>query len=237
MPRLSYDVISVADQFTNPLGDRQVDLNHLEAPRIENLAITRDLFDTINLSDNDIRRLDNFPPLKRCKALLVGNNRVEKLDPGLVDALPNLETLVLTNNEISELGDLDVLGLWRGKANGAMGAQLGPNSGLMRVNLLENPVTKKKHYRAYVIHVCGKSLRFLDADRVTDEERREAEKLFSGKEGGKLFTELTSAKSTFVPGEGLDKKSKKDTKPREGTFWLQKADNCRSIKRARSKNS
>jgi U2 small nuclear ribonucleoprotein A' len=217
MPRLSYDVISVADQFTNPLGDREVDLTHLQAPRIENLAITRDLFDTINLSDNDIRRLDNFPPLIRCKTLLMSNNRVEKVDPSLADALPNLETLILTNNEISELGDLDVLSTWRGKATGAMGAQLGKHSGLIRVSLVDNPVTKKQHYRHYVIHCCGKSLRFLDFDRVTDQERLEAQQLFTGKAGDRLFVELTSSKSTFVPGEGLEQK--KSVKPLLGTIF------------------
>lgn len=45
-------------------------------PEIENLGATGDQFDTIDFSDNDIRRLDGFPYLKRLKCLLLNNNRI-----------------------------------------------------------------------------------------------------------------------------------------------------------------
>nr|CAD7417078.1 unnamed protein product [Timema poppensis] len=45
-------------------------------PVIENMGATLDQFDTIDLSDNDIRKLDGFPLLKRLKCLLLNNNRV-----------------------------------------------------------------------------------------------------------------------------------------------------------------
>lgn len=45
-------------------------------PEIENLGATGDQFDTIDFSDNDIRKLDGFPYLKRLKCLFFNNNRI-----------------------------------------------------------------------------------------------------------------------------------------------------------------
>lgn len=45
-------------------------------PVLENLGATLDQFDTIDLSDNEIRKLDGFPLLKRLKTLLLNNNRI-----------------------------------------------------------------------------------------------------------------------------------------------------------------
>lgn len=43
---------------------------------IENLGATLDQFDAIDFSDNEIRKLDGFPLLRRLKTLLVNNNRI-----------------------------------------------------------------------------------------------------------------------------------------------------------------
>lgn len=40
------------------------------------MGATLDQFDTIDFSDNDIRRLDGFPFLARLKCLLLNNNRI-----------------------------------------------------------------------------------------------------------------------------------------------------------------
>lgn len=45
-------------------------------PVLENLGATLDQFDTIDMSDNDIRKLDGFPLLKRLKSMLLNNNRI-----------------------------------------------------------------------------------------------------------------------------------------------------------------
>lgn len=45
-------------------------------PQIENMGATLDQFDTIDFSDNDLRRLDGFPFLPRMKCLLLNNNRI-----------------------------------------------------------------------------------------------------------------------------------------------------------------
>lgn len=36
----------------------------------------QDQFDTIDFTDNDIRKLDKFPLLKRLKHVLLSNNRI-----------------------------------------------------------------------------------------------------------------------------------------------------------------
>lgn len=45
-------------------------------PQIENMGATLDQFDTIDFSDNDLRRLEGFPFLPRMKCLLLNNNRI-----------------------------------------------------------------------------------------------------------------------------------------------------------------
>jgi U2 small nuclear ribonucleoprotein A' len=45
-------------------------------PEIQNMGATLDQFDTIDFSDNDLRRLGGFPFLNRLKCLLLNNNRI-----------------------------------------------------------------------------------------------------------------------------------------------------------------
>jgi U2 small nuclear ribonucleoprotein A' len=86
----------------------------------------------------------------RLKSLSLANNRIGRIDSQLDDYIPNLATLVLTNNLIQELGDLEPLTKCRK---------------LEYLSLLDNPVTKKKYYRLYIIHKIP-SIRVLDFKRV-----------------------------------------------------------------------
>lgn len=43
---------------------------------IENLGATLNQFDTIDFTDNDIRRLDGFPSMTKLKSLLFNNNKI-----------------------------------------------------------------------------------------------------------------------------------------------------------------
>lgn len=110
------------------------------------LLILQDLNDTIDFTNNDLRVLGNFPRLIRLQHLLLANNRIHRIEPNLHEHVPNLTTLILTNNSIQELGDLACLANCRR---------------LTYLSLLDNPVTKKKHYRLYLIHKLPK-LRVLD---------------------------------------------------------------------------
>merc|ERR1719379_2749197 len=91
------------------------------------------------------------------------------------DPLPNLKALILTGNKLEKLVDLEPLTRLKN---------------LERLSLLENPVTKVKHYRPYMIHKCSKSLRILDFNRIKDKERKAAGLLFAGERGRKLLEEI-----------------------------------------------
>ena len=70
---------------------------------IENLAATQDQFDVIDLSDNEIKKVECMAVLKRLNTLLLHNNRVTRISESLGKTLPNLTALVLTNNLLSTL--------------------------------------------------------------------------------------------------------------------------------------
>lgn len=53
------------------------------------------------MSDNDLVRFANMPLLSRLHALLLNNNRLAKIETGLGAFLPNLTTLLLSNNKFT----------------------------------------------------------------------------------------------------------------------------------------
>lgn len=56
--RITPDLVAQSPQFTNPLKDREIKLRAYKIPAIENLGATQDQFDTVDLSDNEIRKLE-----------------------------------------------------------------------------------------------------------------------------------------------------------------------------------
>uniref|UniRef100_A0A1A8G215 Small nuclear ribonucleoprotein polypeptide A n=1 Tax=Nothobranchius korthausae TaxID=1143690 RepID=A0A1A8G215_9TELE len=184
MVKLSAELIEQAAQYTNPVRDRELDLRGYKIPVVENLGATLDQFDTVDFSDNEVRKLDGFPLLKRLKTLLMNNNRVCRIGENLEQCLPSLRELVLTNNNIQDLGDLDPLASVKT---------------LTLLSLLRNPVTNKKHYRLYVINKIPQ-IRVLDFQKVKLKERQEAEKMFKGKRGAQLAKDISQRMKTFTPG-------------------------------------
>ncbi|KIW63876.1 hypothetical protein PV04_08846 [Phialophora macrospora] len=159
--RLSAELIHNSLSYLNPLKERELDLRGHKIPTIENLGVAGSQ-DAIDLTDNDITTLTNFPLSPRLNTLLCARNRIQNVDKRIAEQLPNLTTLVLTNNHVRELADLEGLS--------ACGA-------LTHLSLLENPVTKKEHYRLYLIWSIP-SLRFLDFQKVKDVERKHTQELF-----------------------------------------------------------
>ena len=180
--RLTADLISRSPQGLNACGEYELDVRGHKIGAVENLGATQNQFDAIDLSDNEIVRLEGFPVLPRLHTLTLCNNRIARVAPGLQDALPNLATLTLTNNRVTSFGDVDALaGLKR----------------LKRLSLLGNPVSQREDYRLYVAHVLP-SVAVLDFRKVKQAERDAARKKFGGKSGEKA---LESARAkTFAPG-------------------------------------
>ncbi|KIM48335.1 hypothetical protein M413DRAFT_440058 [Hebeloma cylindrosporum] len=178
--KLTPELLAQASSQLNPIKERQLDLRGYKIPAIENLGVTRDQHDAIDFTDNAILTLGNLPLLKRLQTLLLANNRIQNISPSIYLSVPNLRTLVLTNNNISELGDLEPLKELKH---------------LQYLTLLGNPVTEKKWYREWLAwRVPG--LRVIDFQRIRDKERAHAKSIFVTAEG--LPTALADTISTTV---------------------------------------
>jgi len=173
--RITLDLLQQASQTLNPANQRQLLLRGLKIPNIENLGGTNDAYECIDLSDNDLIKLANFPPLKRLRTLLLMNNRISRLADDVFDPLPHLISVTLTGNKLEKLVDLEPLTKLKT---------------LERLSLMENPVVKVKHYRPYMIIKCSKTLRVLDFNRIKDKERKAAGLLFAHDRGKKLLEEI-----------------------------------------------
>ena len=118
----------------------------------------QDQHDAIDMTDNSIVVLGNLPLLKRLRTLLLANNRISSISPSLHLSVPNLTTLVLMNNNISELGDLEPLKELKA---------------LRYLTLLGNPVRDKKWYREWLAW-RSPGLRVLDFQRIREKVRMDA---------------------------------------------------------------
>lgn len=177
--RLTLELLQQAPQSLNPAKQRQLLLRGFKIPNIENLGGTNDAYECIDLSDNDLIKVGNFPPMRRLHVLMLMNNRISRIAEDAFHPLPNLCSVILTGNKLEKLVDLEPL------------TQL---KTLQRLSLLENPVTKVKHYRPYMINKCSKTLRILDFSRIKDKERKAAGLLFAGDRGKRLLEEIAPAR-------------------------------------------
>lgn len=133
--RLSAELLGSCEQRTNPLGEREIVLRGLAIPAIEHLGVTQDAFDCLDLTDNRLGRLDNFPRLLRLSSILASSNLIESLDAAnLGKNVPALQFLELSYNQISSLLEVSNLGKACSK--------------LEHLNLTGNPVTSKYSERA-----------------------------------------------------------------------------------------
>lgn len=138
-------------------------------------ARSQDQHDAIDLTDNSIVALANFPLLRRLRTLLLANNHVSTVSPALHISLPNLTSLVLTNNNVSELGDLEPLKELKY---------------LRYLSLMGNPVKEKKWYREWLVWRIP-SLRVLDFQRIRDKVR-----LYNLLSKNSIVSESCSSKGT-----------------------------------------
>ncbi|CAH0555506.1 unnamed protein product [Brassicogethes aeneus] len=175
MVKLTAEIIQNSMQYINPVKDRELDLRGYRIPEIENLGATGDQFDTIDFSENDIRKLDGFPYLKRLKCLLLNNNRIVRIGEHLEEYIPNMESLIMTGNHLEDLGDIDPLATLEN---------------LTSLSLMHNPVTAVPNYRLYVVYKLPQ-LRLLDFRKIKMKERDEAKALFKSKKGKDSLKEIS----------------------------------------------
>ncbi|XP_037948662.1 probable U2 small nuclear ribonucleoprotein A' [Teleopsis dalmanni] len=174
MVKLTPELINQSMQYINPCRERELDLRGYKIPQIENLGATLDQFDTIDLSDNDLRKLDGMPYLPRLKCLLLNNNRILRIGDGLHEAVPNLTSIILTGNNLQELGDLEPLAYLQH---------------LDTICLLINPVSTKQYYREYMAWKFP-NLRLLDFRKIKQKDRQAAHDFFRTKQGKDIAKEI-----------------------------------------------
>ncbi|KAJ2299005.1 U2 snRNP complex subunit [Coemansia sp. RSA 2705] len=190
--KLTADLIANSPATLNAIKEYELDLSGNHISHLENLGATRNRFDALNLCNNTVRVLGNFPELPRLQSLYAADNKVSAIDRDLARSLPALHTLVLSDNEIAELVDLEPL---RELAE------------LRMLSLANNPVMARPHARLWCVWRMP-ALRILDFERVSMAERAEARRLFGSPEDmsalAKTILDVESTANTFVPGEGLD---------------------------------
>lgn len=204
--KLTVDVILESNQQLNAIGEYELDLQKKGIKTIENLGGTCDQFDSIDLSKNEIIKLEGFPKLKRLHTINLNENKIEKINgTNLSENVPKLEWLMLQNNKIRNLVDID---------------ELGKMKRLRCVILKGNPVCALENYRAYCVYKLNDGLRMLDFERVYAKEREEAKKMFEGDDGkaakAKTFTVGKRGGRDEEDEEEKDDESKKKKKGEKG---------------------
>ncbi|CEQ39178.1 SPOSA6832_00712 [Sporobolomyces salmonicolor] len=170
MVRLDADLLARTPSYLNPLHDRELDLRGHKIPAIENLGVTKDQLESLDLTDNAITSVSNFPLLRRLHQLLLANNPVRTVSPSVATSLPNLRTLILTNSSVPK-DSLAVLGDVLGKCRK-----------LEMLSLKGAPVEQAEHYKEWIVFRC-KKLRSLDFDRIKQKDRDHASSLFLNPDG------------------------------------------------------
>jgi U2 small nuclear ribonucleoprotein A' len=159
MVYLTTEILKQARGFVNPCKKRELDLRGLSLDTLENLGLTFDQYDVIDISSNYIKRLEKFPSLQRLECIIAHNNCISSMDnEAIARVLPSLRTLLLTNNDISDINE--VKSLQKCKT-------------LQHLSLVGNPVTFIENYRMVVIASLP-FLRTLDFQKVTRTEKEAA---------------------------------------------------------------
>ena len=172
--KITPDVILRASSFLNPCGEREIDLHGRHISYIHNLAILNDKYGCINLADNRIEALENFPKFMNLRWILIPNNRISRIDKNISQCIPNLSVLILSDNHIALLSEID---------------KLRNCKHLTVLNLDGCPVQKCENYRLYVIYKLPRLIT-LDNNRIYGKERAEATAKFGSIKGSKYIKDL-----------------------------------------------
>lgn len=170
MIKLDAKLINECPRFKNTIGYQELTLRNQDISSIEtglSSILTKE--ECIDFSNNCLIKLGNFPYMRRLKMLLLNNNCITEIDDNLQDSLPQLDTLVLTNNDVTNLHDIH---------------SLSTIQTLRILSLIDNPITAEPEYRLYVIYHIPQ-LEVLDFRYVLDSERKFAASLYGLKEDEK----------------------------------------------------
>ncbi|CCH45666.1 putative U2 small nuclear ribonucleoprotein [Wickerhamomyces ciferrii] len=174
--RFTPNIILDAPSFLNPDHERTLSLRGKKAPMIENFTVIKDVYEAIDLTDNDLRILGNLPKLTRIKTLLVAKNRIQNIQDDFYTTVPKLTSLSLVSNKILNFKSL---------------LPLKELKNLENLYLLNNPISQKDNYRLKIIWLLP-SLKILDFNKIKESERTQAKNLF-----GDSITNINQIDSNF----------------------------------------
>lgn len=216
--RLTPEFVAKAPSHLNPLKERELELRGLQIPVIENLASHQGSYDTLNLTDNSITVLGNIPLSHRLQAIHAAQNQITTISPSLPPNIPNLVTLVLTNNVITSLATL---------------VPLESLTALRHLVLRGNPVTEHQHYKEFTIWKVAKgNLHTLDFERIKDATRESARKLLTDPLTtlpNSLAHQLSIPTTSSVPGAALSTSIKAGSTMKSGKGRLMTPDEKRRV--------
>lgn len=143
--KITAEMLELSASFVNPLGLLQLDLRGNRIFELENIFITRDTYEIVDLSDNEIQTLDNIPPLLNLKELYLCDNSIREIN---IDAqnLPNISVLNLHGNKISSISSISCLSELKS---------------LRCLLLTENPICQLENYRERILETIPQ-LQVLD---------------------------------------------------------------------------
>lgn len=107
--RITAELMSKSNQFLNAVGEFHIDLRGklyflsylgLKIPYIENLALSKDQFGWIDLTENDIVHIPDLPEMKRLKTMIFSDNRISTIEPGFSVKCEGIENIILMNNKV-----------------------------------------------------------------------------------------------------------------------------------------
>jgi hypothetical protein len=161
--RLTLSILEGAPQITNALGERELDLRSRGVSLLDEsaLALLRDSFDVIDVTENNITVLENIPPMSRLKTIIAHHNKLAKFSLASAKNLPNLHTFVAEGSRFQHLEDLLVFAQFKG---------------LERISLGGSEAAADPDFRPFMVHLCPK-LKMINFQRVFDSERVRSKEL------------------------------------------------------------
>ncbi|XP_078479483.1 centriolin-like [Lampetra planeri] len=154
---------------------------------MERLGSLREL----HLSHNLVRKIEGLEHMAQLQTLALASNQLEAIPAWLPRRLRCLRSLDLRDNNISSLHDV---------------SRLKALQGLVSLALAGNPVAALPHYRAHtVFHL--RSLERLDAQPVSDAERRLAHQRFHLEEVERLEAALAERQAQLESSSRLQEES------------------------------
>lgn len=147
--------VEEADVRENAMGDVEIVLRDRGIRYLTNLDHIPPTVDTLDLTFNHVFHFEVFTEVLQLKHVYLSSNRVETVDEGIGKKIPNITSLDLRHNRISDPAHL-------------IGFQHCPHLRILLLN--DNPLMDIPHMRTQIISQLPQ-VEVLNGEWVTREER------------------------------------------------------------------